>query len=106
MTPQAPVAPLSELMRHLPCGTFKEVTYAKDQPPYLPLPVVKLLDDGGMVISRWRLTWIERLRVLFTGDVFLSQLTFNEPLQPVKLTATFGEGFDQPRGEAYEPWGQ
>ena len=39
--------------------------YAKDQPEYLPLPVHKTED--GMVVSCWRLTWRERLRVLLTG---------------------------------------
>lgn len=101
MTPQDPVASQAELMRHLPCGTFEAVTYAKDQPPYLPLPVIRLLDDGGMVISRWRLTWRERIRVLFTGNLFLSQLTFNAPLQPIKPHTTFAEDFDDARGDQF-----
>lgn len=94
MTPQNPVASEAELMRLLPCGSWRVVTYAKDQPPYLPLPTIRLLDDGGLTISRWRLTWMERLRVLFTGDLFISQLTFNQPLQPIKPTTTFGEDFE------------
>jgi hypothetical protein len=67
MIPVEPVAPLAELMRFLPCGSFEQVTFAKDQPPYLPLPVVRVRDDGGMVISRWRLSWVERFRVLSRG---------------------------------------
>ena len=54
--------------------------YAKDQPEYLPLPVHKTED--GMVISCWALTWRERLRVLLTGKMWWSVLTFNHPLQP------------------------
>jgi len=54
--------------------------YAKDQPEYLPLPVHKTED--GTVISCWALTWRERLRVLLTGKMWWSVLTFNHPLQP------------------------
>ena len=54
--------------------------YAKDQPEYLPLPVHKTLD--GEVTSCWGLTWRERLRVLLTGRIWWTVLTFNHPLQP------------------------
>lgn len=59
---------------------FQEIIFSKDQPQYLPLPAIKL--DSGRVISRWKMTWRERLRVLFCGDLWLHQLTFNQPLQP------------------------
>ena len=61
---------------------FKEVncTYAENQPQYRPLPTHK--DRIGTVTSCWQLTWKERLRVLFTGELWLQQLTFNQPLQP------------------------
>ena len=76
--------------------------YAKDQPEYLPLPVHKTED--GMVISCWALTWRERLRVLLTGRMWWSVLTFNHPLQPqsphvespFRFNAT-GEGRGIPR---------
>jgi len=61
-------------------------TYAKDQPEYLPLPCFK--EDDGTVITRWRLSWWERLQVLVGGSIWLSVLTFNRPLQPVKLETT------------------
>ena len=54
--------------------------YAKDQPEYLPLPVHKTED--GMVVSCWALTWRERVKMLFTGRMWWSVLTFNHPLQP------------------------
>jgi len=54
--------------------------YAKDQPEYLPLPVHKKSD--GEVVSCWALTWLERIRVLLTGRMWWSVLTFNHPLQP------------------------
>lgn len=56
------------------------VVYAKDQPEYLPLPAHRSPD--GEVTSCWGLTWRERLRVLRTGRIYFSQLTFNGPLQP------------------------
>lgn len=65
---------------------FDEIVYAKDQPEHLPLPAIRCAD--GTVITRWRLSWAERIRVLFTGSVFLQQLTFNAPLQPQLPTVT------------------
>ena len=62
---------------------IQPVTYAKNQPEYLPLPVLR--SQHGTVTSRWHMTWRERLAALFTGDVYLTQLTFNTPLQPVRL---------------------
>lgn len=61
-------------------------TFAEDQPEYLPLPSFRCED--GKVITRWQLTWGERLRVLISGSIWLSQLTFFKPLQPVKLTTS------------------
>lgn len=56
-------------------------TYARDQPEYQPLPVVR--NGNGDVVSAWALTWRERLRVLFTGRLYFGLLTFNKPLQPI-----------------------
>ena len=53
---------------------------ARNQPEYLPLPVHRAAD--GTVVSCWRLTLRERLRLLFGGRLWLLQLTFGEPLQP------------------------
>ena len=64
---------------------FKEcnITYAKNQPEYLPLPAHKTKD--GTVISCWGLSFFERLKVALTGKIYLKVLTFNRPLQPLKL---------------------
>lgn len=61
---------------------FKEanVTFAKDQPEYLPLPAFK--SDDGVVISCWQLNLKERLKILIGGKMWLRMLTFNHPLQP------------------------
>ena len=61
---------------------FKEVnvTFAENQSEYLPLPACR--DKDGQVISCWQLTFIERLKILFSGILWLRQLTFNQKLQP------------------------
>ena len=63
--------------------TFKEVnvTYAKDRPKYQALPVLKM--ESGELLSCWKLTWKERLQILFAGKLWISLLTFNQPLQPL-----------------------
>lgn len=58
----------------------QNVVYAANQPEYLPLPAYRTTD--GSVTSCWGLTWRERMRVLFTGRIYWTQLTFNGPLQP------------------------
>ena len=65
---------------------FKEcnVTYAENQPEYLDLPGLRMPD--GELITCWKLSFIERFKVLFMGNLWLSILTFNKPLQPLKMT--------------------
>ena len=65
------------------------VVFAKDQPEYLPLPAHR--SEDGCVSTCWQLTWRERLKVLIGGRLFLSLLTFNNPLQPLKLGTSFEE---------------
>lgn len=54
--------------------------YGKDQPDYLPLPAHRTAE--GEVISCWKLSARERIKILFTGKLWWSVLTFNHPLQP------------------------
>lgn len=65
-----------------------EVVYAKDQPQYLQLPACNFQYTGGevSVISRYRLTIFERLKLLFTGSIWLEQMTFGQALQPQRPT--------------------
>jgi len=58
----------------------QNVCYAVRQPEYLPLPAHRT--DDGLVISCWKLSWYERFKIIFTGKVWLSVLTFNSLLQP------------------------
>jgi hypothetical protein len=65
---------------------FKEqnITFAENQPEYLPLPAHRTED--GQVIFCSHLTFRERLKVLWTGKVWVSLLSFNKPLTPSFLT--------------------
>lgn len=62
---------------------FKQanVIFAKDQPEYLQLPAYKA--DDGRVVTCWKLSMVDRIRVLFTGRLWLGLMTFNNPLQPI-----------------------
>lgn len=59
--------------------------YAKDQPEYIPLPVCKVPGQEGEVISIWKPTFRERIKILFGGNIGLSMWTFNHPLQPIRI---------------------
>lgn len=65
------------------------VIFAKDQPEYLQLPAWRSFDrEDGMIVSRFKLTFKERLQILFSGSLWLSVLTFNTTLQPIKIETT------------------
>ena len=62
-------------------------TYAENQPEYLPLPAFRdPNDETGQVISCWSLSFAERLRILFTGKLWVSIMTFHQPLTPSFFT--------------------
>lgn len=66
---------------------FKEynIVFAESQPEYLPLPA-HITDDGVVVTSCWSLSFLERIKVIFTGRLFLQIVTFNKPLQPLRMS--------------------
>ena len=68
--------------------TFKEanVTFAKDQEEYMPLPAHRTDTNECTVTSCWKLTLWEAIRLLFTRRIWHGQLTFKQPLQPTLLT--------------------
>ena len=65
---------------------FKEqnVVFAKDQKPYLPLPAYKDNEQGGRIFHCWKLNLLERIKLLWTGRLWINVLTFNNPPQPIK----------------------
>lgn len=62
-----------------------EVVYGAGQPDYAPLRALKAPD--GRIITRWTLSDRQREAVSRGADIFVSMLTFNEPLQPLQLLA-------------------
>lgn len=67
-----------------PRSDSKFVVLAKNQPQYIPLPAN--LVRNLYVETRWKLSWLERLRVLCTGEIHLYLMTFGNPLQPIRLS--------------------
>jgi hypothetical protein len=59
------------------------VTYAQNQPEYIPLPAWKQDGPEGLRVTRWKLSWKERFDILLTGSIWIRILTFNNPLQPI-----------------------
>jgi hypothetical protein len=74
-----PVSPV------IPGKAVTEVVYANDQPQYQPLPCFKCLD--GKILTRWEMSEQERKLIAEQGYIYLAVDTFNEPLQPVYLSA-------------------
>jgi hypothetical protein len=62
------------------------VVFAKHQPQYLSLPAHRSAD--GMITSCWQMTGWEKLKVFFSGKIWLTILVFNSPLQPQRLSVS------------------
>lgn len=78
--------------------TFPEqnITYAKYQPEYLPLPA---FSDEKTTISLWALTWRERWKILFSGRLWLLQLNRGTALQPQLPTVDYPFEVDKASSE-------
>lgn len=78
--------------------TFKHqnIVFAKDQPEYQPLPALKLDTPEGEVISCWKMNWKERIKVVITGRVWLSLLSFNKPLTPSIISVNRRDIYSHP----------
>lgn len=87
MTPVSPVLPGNggEMPTERGSLMCQEIIFGATQPQYVPLPALRSAD--GVVTSRWRLTWRERVLVLFSGNLWIQQMTCGTKLQPVKLRA-------------------
>lgn len=66
--------------------TGANVCFGKHQSQYLPLPARLCDGSEGRVVCCWKLTWRERLSLLFSGLLWTQLLTFNRPIQPHKVT--------------------
>jgi hypothetical protein len=56
---------------------------AENQEEYRPLPVCHELTGNGAMVCCWKLSFWERVKLLFKGKIFIRQLTFNMPFQPM-----------------------
>lgn len=64
----------------------ENIVFAKDQPEYQPLPALRLDTPECQVISCWKLSFKERVKILFTGRMWISLMSFNKPLTPIFLS--------------------
>lgn len=72
MKPMTPIIP----------GLNLRVTMiAENQEEYNNLPA--FVDSAGIVLTRWKLSIIERLSVLMYGNIYHTQYTFNVKMQPI-----------------------
>ena len=69
---------------------FKECNtqYAKDQDQYNTLPALKIKGEEGHVVTCWKLSFLEKIKLLFGAKVWVSTMTFNKPLQPMLLSTS------------------
>lgn len=76
-----PVSPV------VPGHDINEVVFGKGQLQYQELPAIILPTAQGEVVTRWQLSEEERARIAQTGEIWLCALTFNQPPQPLIVTA-------------------
>jgi hypothetical protein len=71
----------------------KLVVFAKDQPPYIPLPAS--VDGDGTVMTEWEFTAEELQQILNGGRIRLwilfTQVNLKRPLSPVKIEIVGGD---------------
>ena len=74
----------------------QNIVFAKDQPQYQPLPALRFDTKDGDVVSCWKLSFRERIILLFTGKVWMNLLMFGKPLTPSFLTVNRKEVYSHP----------
>jgi len=91
---------------------IREVVFAENQPEYLRMPaaVVDYGDGTVGVISRYKLSFRERLNVLFCGDLWVQLLTAGSPqpqlpsvYEPFTAESSLQEAEDRPRKKRLSP---
>lgn len=64
------------------------VVLCENDPDYKPLPILRQTSESGVeVISCWKLSFVDRIRVLFTGRVWVDVFTAKGSPQPIMLSA-------------------
>lgn len=72
----------------------QNVVFGENQPEYLPLPALRVGDEGGTVITAWELSDEELAEVIQNRKVYISMLTFNNPLTPISVEASLDAFYD------------
>lgn len=60
-----------------------EVVFGRDQPEYEPLPAIRGTGPRQAVTCRYKLGFAERIWVLFSGNIWIQQLTYGHPFHPI-----------------------
>ena len=71
------------------------VVYGANQPEYIPLPAEKRPGRSGEIVTCWELNPNEKKIIQETGKIWLSVLTFGQPLQPLLLTIDKPDVYDK-----------
>lgn len=69
----------------------QNIVFGEGQPEYQPLPALKVPGPQGEVITCWELSNEEVEIIVRSKRLYLSQLTFNKPIQPVLLMTDLGD---------------
>lgn len=75
----------------------QNVVFAEDQPEYGKLPALRIDSPTGEVISCWKLSLKERVKIVFTGRIWLSLMSFNKPLTPSFMSVNRKDCFLLPK---------
>ena len=67
---------------------FKECNcvFAESQDEYKSLPA--FVDKNGIVVTCYKLSFIDIVKVIFTGKLWSGVMTFRKPLQPQLLSVS------------------
>ena len=71
------------------------VVFGAEQPEYQPLPAERVgKDQTGQINTCWELDPDEIKKVQETGQIYVSLLTFGQPLQPVLVSVDKPDVYD------------
>jgi hypothetical protein len=76
----------------IPDGDDPEQVIAENHPVYMPLPALRRED--GIVLTRWRLDAADLEMVIKQGYLYVSLITSDGKIQPLKLTAAVPPEFE------------
>ena len=69
---------------------FKEanIVLAEDQEQYETIHAYAAGTKEGHIVTCWKLSAWERFKLLITGKLWMTMLTFGEPMNPIYMTVT------------------